>query len=1270
MMLRFLSLFFISIIFLNFEAIGQKDIDLEKMFKNYEILNVDSRAVYNQIASKRNGEKVILQLTKDIKWNFNLENSNIIDDNYFLKSVSQTGETISKGTTALPMKGKVVGIDNSNVSLTFNKNFIYGLIEVSGHTYFIEPMTHYIKDAPKDQFILYSNNDIIDKIGKKCGYDIYMNERAKTESRVSAQRLSQPGGCFIVDIALASDHSMVLKYGSVGAVEDHNIGVLNNVQTNYDNEFADEIQFNLTTQWVSSCSGCDPWSSSTDSGVLLSSFRSWATAGFGATHAVGSLWSNRDFDDSTIGLAWLGSVCTSFKYNVLQDFTSNASLKRVLQAHEIGHNFDATHTSGIMAPSVSTATNWTTTNINEIEAYYLSANCLSSCGSSQNPTASFSYFINTTCNPASITFDNNSTNSTSYLWTFGGGSPSTSTQTNPTVTFTSTGTYTITLQASNGTTSSSFSLDIFLEVVPAPTSNFTFSINGQEASFFFGGENASNYNWSFGNGNNSTDQNPTNYYAINGSYNVTLNTSNQCGNSTTTKLITINVLPVVDFTVENSTICQTESVTFTNNSTNAISYFWTFQGGTPETSTLENPIVTYNLPGIYNVKLEATNSAGTKSLVKNSFISVNPNPIAGFSQSVSSNVVSFSNSSQNATTYLWNFGDGNTSTSVNPIHTYLNNGTYNVTQTAFNSCGSNSITSTIIIAKAPVASFTSNYINPICKNESVTFNNSSAFSPTSFLWTFEGGIPSTSTDQNPSVVYAQVGTFDVTLTVTNVNGSNSITLPDYVLVDSKPEVNFNYSSNNFTVSFNQNIINGSAFSWSFGDGNTSIQMNPSHTFSNAGTYTVVLTDQNNCGVSSFSQAININLAPTASFNADTTLICSNGNIQYNSQTISSSSTSWLWTFEGGSPATSSLQNPIVQYSIPGTYDATLTVSNAFGQNTLALADYVTVLDLPTASFTGTKNNNIIELANTGNGATSTFWKIINGSNIINMMGDSVTVSTTRNGQYQVIMTNQNQCGQVVSDTAQYNINVFPSSSFSINDGSVACARQPVNYFASGSNYTFQWNFPGAQPNASTLQNPNVSYVLPGTYTVQLISSNAFGNDTLNTSVLIGDVPKTQFAVSIANNQAQFTNNTINANNYLWQFGDGNTSTSLNPIHTYSNSGNYLVNLIATNSCGVDTTTNSVLFVLSAVSEELKGLGIEIYPNPASDKVFVKMNSGQKINVDFEIIDYSGKILNKTKFIVVGETTIPIDTETYISGLYFLRLRTESGSAIYKLVISN
>jgi len=149
----------------------------------------------------------------------------------------------------------------------------------------------------------------------------------------------------------------------------------------------------------------------------------------------------------------------------------------------------------------------------------------------------------------------------------------------------------------------------------------------------------------------------------------------------------------------------------------------------------------------------------------------------------------FTDQSQAGTTYSWNFGDGGTSTLKNPSHTYTTIGTFTVTETVTNAFGSDTETKvnyiTTTAPQPPIADFiasaTDTYIN-----ESVIFTDKSLENPTSWSWIFEGGTPATSTARNPTVTYSAVGTYDVTLVVTNAQGSDTETKVNYINVAEKP----------------------------------------------------------------------------------------------------------------------------------------------------------------------------------------------------------------------------------------------------------------------------------------------------------------------------------------------------------------------------------------------------------------------------------------------------------------------------------------------------
>ncbi|MBU6343126.1 MAG: PKD domain-containing protein, partial [Bacteroidetes bacterium] len=208
----------------------------------------------------------------------------------------------------------------------------------------------------------------------------------------------------------------------------------------------------------------------------------------------------------------------------------------------------------------------------------------------------------------------------------------------------------------------------------APTANLNLSIN--------------NYTFSLSNlGNN----------------NVTLLASDPSGNAgQCVAVVTIassQVPPVATFEAVQAPSCEGPfSVQFTDQSSgNPSAWLWNFPGGTPATSTEQSPVVTYQNEGNFMATLKVSNSVGENTMQKSTRVAAMTNPIAAFEFAKNNGTVNFTNESTQAQLYLWNFGDGTTSTEANPTHTYAQNGTYFVLLNAMNGCGSSVLQKTVLI---------------------------------------------------------------------------------------------------------------------------------------------------------------------------------------------------------------------------------------------------------------------------------------------------------------------------------------------------------------------------------------------------------------------------------------------------------------------------------------------------------------------------------------------------------------------------------------------
>ncbi|MCB0625780.1 MAG: PKD domain-containing protein, partial [Saprospiraceae bacterium] len=180
---------------------------------------------------------------------------------------------------------------------------------------------------------------------------------------------------------------------------------------------------------------------------------------------------------------------------------------------------------------------------------------------------------------------------------------------------------------------------------------------------------------------------------------VTLSATNSCGTVTATETLLISTLPVGGFTADITDGCAPMTVQFQDlSSGNTSGWSWSFPGGNPNASTAQNPVVEYVNPGTFGVTLIVTNANGADTLTQMGYISVGQFPTADFTSSANGLEVSFTNLSAHADSYLWTFGDGNTSMESDPTHTYAQDGEYTVILTATNACGSELFTQTVVVA--------------------------------------------------------------------------------------------------------------------------------------------------------------------------------------------------------------------------------------------------------------------------------------------------------------------------------------------------------------------------------------------------------------------------------------------------------------------------------------------------------------------------------------------------------------------------------------------
>jgi len=358
------------------------------------------------------------------------------------------------------------------------------------------------------------------------------------------------------------------------------------------------------------------------------------------------------------------------------------------------------------------------------------------------------------------------------------------------------------------------------------------------------------HTWNFGDAITSTETNPTHTYTLPGAYTVTLQISTALDVSvlTRTNYITVYTPVAADFNATPITGLLPLTVTFTNLSTGDYTdLLWDF--GDSVTSTLDHPTHTYATAGSYRVTLTANGSGGTSTLSRTNYITVYTPVAAGFNATPITGwlplTVTFTNQSiGDYTDLFWDFGDSVTSTLDHPTHTYTTAGSYTVTLTANGPGGTSTLSRPNYITAYTSVSADFNAV-PISGVYplTVTFSNLSIGNYDTSLWDFGDGVTTTAT--NPTHTYTSRGVFSVTLTVRGPGGVSALTATNYITTYQPVHAAFIAQpisgTRPLTVNFtNQSTGDYAAVLWNFGDGLTSTVINPTHTYSLTGTYTVTL----------------------------------------------------------------------------------------------------------------------------------------------------------------------------------------------------------------------------------------------------------------------------------------------------------------------------------------------------------------------------------------------------------------------------------------------
>lgn len=583
-------------------------------------------------------------------------------------------------------------------------------------------------------------------------------------------------------------------------------------------------------------------------------------------------------------------------------------------------------------------------------------------------------------------------------------------------------------------------------------------------------------------------------------------------------------------------------------------------------------------------------AVANKGLAQTPSANFSATPLAGCSPLI----VSFNDlSTGSPTSWTWNFGNGNTSTIQNPTATYFTPGSYTVTLTVANANGSNTISRTqyISVYEPPVVDFDANTRSG-CFPLRVQFSDLSTAGAgnTNVKWEWDLGNGTTSTLQNPLIVYNNAGTFNVTLKVTNDKGCSKV-ISKSGYINATNGVRASFTKTNPVVcaapadiSFTNTSTGPPVLSylWDFGDGSPlSTATNPVHTYNTNGTYTAILVTSSSAGCtdSVFSSPIVIG-GNVTDFNLPASVCINEDAVLTNNSTPTPVSAFWRF----GDGGTSTAINSTHSYSATGAY--TIWLYNNYGNCTDSTSHIITVNPRPVANFSAPVTSKCeppltvnFQDISTG-GATAWQWSFGDGGTST-LQNPSHTYNAYGSYDVTLITTNGFGCTDTIIQPAYI---VIQRASIAVPGlparGCIPFTITPNPVITSVDAITsYNWDF--GDGGSSTLQNPTYTYITQGTYNVRLIITTSSGcTDTLDipNAITVGSKPTVDFSAApipvCGHQQVYFTDLSTPVNEWHWDFGNGATSTLQNPVYRYTDTGYFSIRLIALNNGCPDTMTKT------------------------------------------------------------------------------------------------
>ncbi|WP_372751940.1 PKD domain-containing protein [Labilibaculum sp.] len=788
----------------------------------------------------------------------------------------------------------------------------------------------------------------------------------------------------------------------------------------------------------------------------------------------------------------------------------------------------------------------------------------------------------------------------------------------------------ITLTAEGYSNCETIEDEMELNIIPTPSADFSTGTTCIDNLVDFedmsdnGDYSINSWSWDFGDGDTSTDQNPSHEFANVDDYSVSLTVTNEKGcTATTSKTVSIHALPTIAFTHEEYAGVNV-ATEFTNESSNAVSYNWDF--GDSSSSTEKNPNHSYTNSGVYTVTLEGESSYGCVSQ-NSSTIEVIGLPKASFTKTADGCgplTVEFTNTSTGKfLSYYWDFGNGITSTeeNVDPIvfaPGTLSDTTYTVNLTIENKAGKSTYSDIVTVKPLPVPEFeilpTSYGCSPVVRsiyNQTTGLPNSYSFDFGDGT-TYEYETPDIERPFEHTFVSNDIKTiFTITLTATNECGDQStrhdITVfPNTAVAVMKADETSGCAP--LTVAF-ENLSTGAGdyleSDWIFEDDIVDIRDTTGetvyHTFEEAGVFEVELTVHDTCATDYTTTQITVISAPEIDFNISYTKLCESESVSFSvSDEIQSEFTNFTWDLGDGTSYTGTQIDH--EYASAETYTIQLSATSIENGCEKTASKEISIDKSPLAKFELSTNEGceplVVSFTNESTDANYYQWDFDDGA----QSSTENPEHTFASDDYEISLIVESEAGCSDSISAEISVHPLPEPAFELGNNiecSTPATIEVSNITENKELNSYTWNFGNGTISDQT-DPDNEIFTDYGDYTISLKAENKFlCSDSCSQEISIYETPTPAYEIlsttSCEGDVIEFEDISENSITSYWEFSDGFSTEGSTASHMFSDYGQYDLFL---KSVGEGNCADSI-YIENA---------IQVYPIPYADFSWENINT--------------------------------------------------------------